>query len=74
MDRNQHLKWCKDRALEYVIVGDNEQAIASMASDLGKHPDILSAVEICLGFGMELLTSGKLNSTEKMRIFINGFN
>lgn len=34
----EHLAWCKSRALAYVEAGDTEGAIASMSSDLGKHP------------------------------------
>lgn len=39
MDRQEHLDWCKARALEYLDVGDLTNAVASMASDLGKHPE-----------------------------------
>jgi hypothetical protein len=34
--RAEHLAWCKERALEYVAAGDEEGAVASMTSDLGK--------------------------------------
>jgi hypothetical protein len=39
-DRAEHLKWCKERALEYVEAGDLDQAVTSMGSDLGKHPEL----------------------------------
>ena len=39
MTRDQHLAWCKRRALEYVGAGDLGQAVAGMASDLKTHPD-----------------------------------
>jgi hypothetical protein len=39
MDRGTHLQWCKNRALEYVGLGQLEHAIASMKSDLAKHPE-----------------------------------
>jgi len=35
----EHLAWCKVRALEYVERGDMLNAVASMASDLRKHPE-----------------------------------
>lgn len=41
MTRAEHLYWCKKRALEYVEMGDTQQAFTSMASDLNKHPDTL---------------------------------
>jgi hypothetical protein len=37
--RDEHLAWCKKRALEYVDAGDLTNAVASMGSDLKKHPD-----------------------------------
>jgi hypothetical protein len=38
ISREDHLQWCKDRALEYVELGDLSKAIASMTSDIQKHP------------------------------------
>ena len=40
MTRDEHLAWCKQRALEYLDRGELENAVASMASDLGKHPEL----------------------------------
>lgn len=37
MNREEHLAWCKKRALEYLDKGDVQSAIASMMSDLNKH-------------------------------------
>lgn len=34
----EHLAWCKQRALEYLDRGDLPNAVMSMASDLKKHP------------------------------------
>ena len=34
-----HLLWCKERAREYLNHGDAINAVASMHSDLMKHPD-----------------------------------
>jgi hypothetical protein len=38
-DRDEHIAWCKQRALEYVDRGDLVNALASMASDIRKHPE-----------------------------------
>ena len=72
MNRQEHLEWCKKRALEYVDENNLSQAYASMVSDLRKHPETAnhSAIEL----GMQLLMNGCLDTTEKMRKFINGFN
>jgi len=37
--REEHLEWCKERALEYADRGELADAVASMGSDLDKHPD-----------------------------------
>ena len=70
--REEHLQWCKDRALQYVEAGDNHQAFASMSSDLGKHPETEGHGGIMLGMG--LMMNGHLDGAKKMRDFINGFN
>jgi hypothetical protein len=70
--RQEHLAWCKKRALEYCDIGDVTQAFASMGSDLGKHPETENHAAIQLG--MTLLMGGQLDSPMKMRKFIEGFN
>lgn len=72
MTRAEHLEWCKQRALEYVDIGDMDQAYASMVSNLGKHPETAnhSAIEL----GTMLLITGHLSSSHEMRKFILGFN
>lgn len=72
MDRAEHLAWCKKRALEYCDNGDLQNAFASMISDFGKHPDTANHAGIQLG--MMMLIAGHLNTVEKMRKFIEGFN
>jgi hypothetical protein len=70
--REEHLAWCKQRALEYVDNGDLTQAYSSMASDLGKHPDTTGHSGIALG--MMLMVGGQLSTAAEMRKFIEGFN
>jgi len=72
MTRAEHLAWCKQRALEYVDIGDLNQAFTSMASDLGKHEGTKGHGAIRLG--MMLLLNGHLGTSIKMREFIEGFN
>lgn len=72
MTRQEHLEWCKKRALEYCDAGDWEQAFASMGSDLRKHPETENHSGIQLG--MMMLMAGHLSTPEKMRKFIEGFN
>jgi hypothetical protein len=72
MNRQEHLAWCKQRALEYVDSGDLAQALTSMISDLNKHPETKGHVGIELGVGLSLV--GALSTSSDMRRFIEGFN
>lgn len=72
MNRQEHLDWCKRRALEYVDSGDLQEAVTSMLSDIRKHPETRSDAMMALGAG--LLMAGELGTALKVRDFINGFN
>lgn len=69
--RSEHLAWCKARALEYCDSGDVSDAMHSMASDLGEHPETEGHAAIPLG--MMMLMRGQLSTPDAMRRFINGF-
>jgi hypothetical protein len=70
--RDEHLAWCKERALEYCDAGDVRNAYASMTSDLDKHDETRrhSGVEL----GLMLMLIGELSTPAAMRRFIEGFN
>ena len=70
--REEHLNWCKQRALRYVDENDLRQAWASMASDMSKHPETRD--HLALSLGMMLMLGGGLGTQKEMRDFINGFN
>lgn len=70
--RAEHLDWCKKRALQLVDIGDNNEAFASMMSDLGKHPETMGHSAMQLGVMLKL--NGYLSTAEQMREFIEGFN
>jgi len=72
MNREEHLAWCKQRALEYVDAGDIRNAFTSMMSDLSKHAETEEHPAIMIG--MMLIMIGDLNTAPKMRKFIEGFN
>ena len=72
LTREEHITWCKERALEYIDIGDSQQAFASIMSDLNKHPETANHPGIMLG--ANLLISGNLSNLDKMREFIVGFN
>jgi hypothetical protein len=70
--REEHLTWCKERALAYVDAGDITNAHASMNSDLSKHPGTADHAGIELG--MLLAFGGQLQTAEQMRDWIEGLN
>ena len=73
MNRAEHLRWCKNRAMEYVTRGDLNEAVTSMLSDLGKHEEAKASSQgVCAQIGMmELMRGPTKESIEK---FIKGFN
>jgi uncharacterized protein HemY len=72
MKRDEHVQWCKSRAMEYVEAGDFDQALTSMASDLGKHEETSNHAGIELMLMMRM--AGQLEREDQVRAFIEGFN
>ena len=72
MTRSEHVEWAKGRALEYLDTGDLQNAFASMASDMGKHPETSAiAKSPLMTIGMQSVMSGDAGA---VRRFIEGFN
>ncbi len=74
MTREEHLQWAKDRALEYADKGDVANAIGSLRSDLGKHPDTAESIGLVDELMMPLVMAGHLSTPVALRKFIEGFN
>lgn len=72
--RAKHLQWCKDRAIEILESGDLNEAFMSMASDLSGEPETADACRILQSLGLPLLVGGHLDTPQRMREFILGFN
>ena len=69
--RDEHLAWCKRRALEYVDAGDLTNAVVSMGSELKKHPDTDNpALNGLVMIGMMYVTDG---DKPAVRRWIEGF-
>lgn len=69
MNRDEHLAWCKRRAHEALnYSGNPSDAVASMLSDLGKHPETAKSIEVG---GMLMLT---VHDHASAVHFIDGFN
>jgi len=72
MTREEHLAWCKQRALEYVDADDMVNAFGLIVSDLGKHEGTQGHPAIQLGM-MQMMIGG-LRTSQEMRQFIEGIN
>lgn len=69
-DRAAHLEWCKERALAYVDGGDLTNALASITSDLRKHPTTEYHPGMVLGTALAM--NGHLATPDRMREWIEG--
>jgi hypothetical protein len=70
--RAEHLAWCKERALECVDRRELSEAVASMLSDLSKHPETRESAGGAFALlGMAAVLS---KSSDEVRRFITGFN
>jgi hypothetical protein len=72
--RAEHMKWCKDRALEYADQGDVGNTISSLMSDLAKHPETESSCRVVAELMGPLAMMGHLDHPGELRKFVEGFN
>lgn len=72
MTREEHLAWCKKRALEYIDRGEINDGLTSMISDMSKHPETENPTLDSLT--MMLLMGGHLSTADAARKHINGYN
>nr|WP_290224014.1 hypothetical protein [Trichocoleus desertorum] len=72
MTRQEHMVWTKERALEYAREGNTTDALASLFSDLTKHPETVDHPGILPG--ASLMMAGHLSTTAEVTKFIEGFN
>ena len=68
--RDEHLAWCKERALAFADNGDVALTIASLASDLSKHDDTAghNAPELMTRLAM----GGHFRRPGELREFVEG--
>jgi hypothetical protein len=58
--------------LQYVRAGDNQNALASMCSDIMKHPETQHHAETNK-LAMNMLITGQLSTPQQMETWINGY-
>ena len=69
--REEHLQWCKDRAMEHWRAGELEEACVSMIRDLDDHPETKGTHnDFILSLGVIYVTN---HDHEGMRRWIEGF-
>ena len=68
MNRNDHIEWCKQRALLELDQNGITNALASIQSDLSKHDETKN--HPCRDIGMILSMTGKLSTYSEMKKFI----
>lgn len=71
--RAEHLAWAKRRALEYLALHDVGQAVASFASDLGKHDELAGAQKVFGQLMAGFLLAGLLDEHQARKL-IEGTN
>lgn len=71
MTREEHVAWCKRRALEY-LPGDPREAVMSMLSDMNKRHETRELIRGPLG--MMGLMEAACGTPESVRRYIEGFN
>lgn len=73
--REEHLQWCKDRALEYYNDGELLNAVTSMMSDLKKHPDTAKLAEgVLAALGLVAASQAQAGNAKLVRDYIVGFH
>ena len=73
--RAEHLQWCKDRAMAYVNEGNLMEAVTSMMSDLGKHPETAERSGGALAMlGLLALQQAQQGDRDGVIRYIKGFN
>lgn len=71
MTKNQYMRWCKERALEYLDRGDLKHALASFIGDVTAHDETRDAINPAT---LMLATAAAENGdSREMRRWIEGF-
>jgi hypothetical protein len=68
----EQLEFAKQRAMQYIELGDVQNAYTSFASDMESHPETRG--HSALDLGLVLMITGNLLTPEQMKKFIEGFN
>lgn len=70
--REEHLAWCKERALAYIDRGQINEGLTSMMSDMSKHPETAWPEGDILT--VQLMMIGALSTISEARKHVLGYN
>jgi hypothetical protein len=70
LTRDEHLAYCKRRAHEYLAIGDVQNAVQSMMSDLQKHEATRNVAPELLALGFTVMLERDVGLARK---YIDGF-
>lgn len=73
MTKEEHLAWCKQRALMDMNLFGVLGLLGSLASDLKRHPETVDVYNDLLKEGMKKRLSGELESVEQVHEFLAKF-
>lgn len=68
--KEQHLHWCKDRALAYININWLQAALVELEKDLLKHPETAHLAEKVHTKGADA-ANARYGAIQKMRRFIS---
>lgn len=71
-NREEHLEWCKQQAMEYWNDGKLQDAVASLLSDFDKHPETHSKDRNEYMIALGLICAMK-NDADGVRRWIEGW-
>ena len=72
--REEHIQFCKARAMEYVEHGELLNAVTSMMSDLEKHEETRSTGKALSALGLLAAMQAQQGDRQAVERYILGFN
>lgn len=73
ISREEHLAWCKKRAIEFAEGGDHSQAMASFSSDINKHEGTRHLRQLVKDLWWPMQMGGMFRTNEELIKHIEGY-
>ena len=72
MNRQEHLQWAKDRAIQYLEIDEIFHSWNSFCNDMRKHDELSN--HAALSMGTMMMLQGFWKNKEECKKYIEGFN